>query len=99
MGSIREFLTKEFLPGRDDLVEPDGRLHYLYKCEDQEFLHLVDLLRESGAPSGHDFDRYRERWRTFREELQSGDRQHRFDTLETTDLGWGDVPTAVENVR
>ena len=88
MGSIREFLTQEFLPRRHDLVEPDGRLLHLYKCEDQEFWHLVDLLRESGAPSGHDFDRYRERWRAFREEFQNGDRQHRFNTLETTDLDW-----------
>ena len=88
MGSIREFLTQEFLPRRHDLVDPDGRLLHLYKCKDQEFSHLVDLLRETGAPSGHDFDQYRKRWMAFREEFQSGGRQHRFNTLETTDLDW-----------
>ena len=88
MGSIREFLTQEFLPRRDDLVEPDGRLLYLYKCDDQEFWRLVGLLRESGAPSGHDFEQYRDRWGALRKELQSGGRQSRFNTLQTTDLDW-----------
>ena len=88
MGRIHEFLTREFLPRRDDLVEPDGRLLHLYKCKDREFWHLVDLLRESGAPSGHHFDQYRKRWMEFREELQSGGRQHGFTTFETTDLDW-----------
>ena len=88
MGSIREFLTQEFLLQRNDLEEPDGRLLHLYNCEDVDFWHLVDLLRESGAPSGHDFDRYRERWRDFREELQSAGREHRFDIFETRDLDW-----------
>ena len=88
MGSIREFLTQGFLPQRNDLDEPDGRLLYLYKCDDQEFTHLVDLLRESGAPRGYDFERYRKRWMEFREEFQSGGRKHDFDTFETTDLDW-----------
>ena len=88
MGSIREFLIQKFLPQRQDLLEPDGRLLHLYKCEDQEFWHLVDLLRESGAPSGHDFDQYRKRWMAFREEVQSGGQQRRFNTFETTELDW-----------
>ena len=88
MGTIHEFLTREFLPQRHDLVEPDGRLLHLYKCEDQEFRRLVDLLRESGAPSGHDFDEYRTRWRAFREELRGGGQQHGFSTPETVDLDW-----------
>ena len=88
MESIREFLTREFLSRRDDLVEPDGRLLHLYNCKNQEFWHLVDLLRESGAPTGHDFDQYRKRWKTIREEFQSAGRQHRFNTLETLDLDW-----------
>lgn len=88
MGRIHEFLTREFLPRRDDLAEPDGRLLHLYNCEDHEFLQLVELLREVGAPSGHDFDRYRERWMEFREELRSSDRQRGFQTFETTDLDW-----------
>ena len=88
MGSIREFLTQEFLLERNNLEKPDGRLLHLYKCEDEDFWHLVDLLRESGAPSGHDFNRYRERWSEFREELQNAGRERRFDTFETTDLDW-----------
>ena len=88
MGSIREFLTQQFLPRRHDLVAPDGRLLYLYKCEDHEFWSLVNLLRESGPPSGYDFDQYRVRWRAFREEFGGGGQQHGFDALETTDLDW-----------
>lgn len=88
MGRIHEFLTREFLPYRDDLAEPDGRLLHLYNCEEDEFLQLVEMLREVGAPSGHDFDRYRERWMEFREELQINDQQHGFQTFETTDLDW-----------
>ena len=45
---------------------PDGRLLYLYGCEDVEFWGLVDLLREYGPPVGHDFDRYREQWKEYR---------------------------------
>ena len=88
MGSIREFLTQRFLLDGNGLEEPDGRLLHLYKCEDEDFWHLVELLRESGAPSGHDFNRYRERWSEFREELQNTGGEHRFDTIETTDLDW-----------
>ena len=88
MGSIREFLTREFLPRRHDLAEPDGRLLHLYKCEDHEFWRLVDLLRESGAPSGHDFDQYRSRWKAFRDEIRGDDRQHGFTSLESTNLDW-----------
>ena len=87
MGRLREFLTREFLERRE-LVEPDGRLLHLYKCEDHEFWQLVDLLRDSGAPSGHDFDRYRTEWRTLREEFESGGRQHPFNPPRTTDLDW-----------
>lgn len=88
MGKIHEFLTREFLPRRDDLAEPDGRLLHLYNCEDHEFLQLVELLREVGAPSGHDFDRYLERWMEFRKELQNSDRQRGFQTFEAKDLDW-----------
>ena len=88
MGCIREFLTQEFLPQRHDLEEPDGRLLYLYKCEDHEFRHLVNLLRESRVPSGHDFEQYRTRWKAFREELRGGRRQHGFNAPETTNLDW-----------
>ena len=70
MGRIHELLTREFLPRRDDLAEPDGRLLHLLHCGDDEFLQLVELLREVGAPSGHDFDRYRERWMEFRQKLR-----------------------------
>ena len=88
MGRIHEFLTREFLPRRDDLAKPDGRLLHLYNCGDDEFLQLVELLREVGAPSGHDFDRYRERWMEFRQKLQSSGGQHGFQTFETTGLNW-----------
>ena len=88
MGKIQEFLTREFLPRRDGLLEPDGRLLHLYKCKDDEFWRLVELLRECGAPNGHDFDRYRERWMQFLKMLQSGDRQNGFSTFETKDLDW-----------
>ena len=88
MERIHEFLTREFLPRRDELVAPDGRLLHLYRCTDREFWHLVDLLREVGAPSGHDFDQYRRRWMEFREELQGSGRQHGFMTFETTGLDW-----------
>lgn len=88
MGKIQDFLTREFLPRRDDLVEPDGRLLHLYKCEDREFWRLVKLLREFDAPSGHAFEQYRKQWMEFREELQSGGRQDGFTTFETKDLNW-----------
>ena len=88
MGRIREFLTREFLPRRQDLMEPDGRLLHLYKCEEGEFWHLVDLLRDVGAPNGHDFDHYRHRWKAFREEFQNDGRIDRFNSLEMTDLNW-----------
>ena len=87
MRSIREFLTEEFL-GRHELIKPDGRLLHLYNCDDREFWQLVGLLRECGAPSGHDFDRYRKQWREFREGRQSVGGQHRFDSFETTDADW-----------
>ena len=88
MERIRDFLTQEFLPRRDCQFEPDGRLLYLYMCDDQEFEHLIDLLRESGAPSGHDFDDYRKRWRRIRKGFRIGGRQHSFDALETRELDW-----------
>ena len=87
MADIREFLTRRFLPHRDGLTQPDGRLLYLYRCDDDEFWCLVDLLRECGPPDGHDFDHYRQRWQALRGELQSG-RQHRYPSDEATDLDW-----------
>lgn len=88
MGNIREFLSQEFLLRRNGLEEPDGRLLHLYNCEDEDFWRLVDLLQKSGAPNGHDFERYLERWRKFREELLSAGREPRFDIFQTTDLDW-----------
>ena len=88
MRSVREFLTRDFLPQQGRSREPDGRLLHLYKCEDREFWQLVELLREAGPPSGHDFDQYRTRWQTLREELQNTRRQHPFSTHDATDLEW-----------
>ena len=75
---------------------PDGRLLYLYACEDIEFWELVDRLRQCGPPVGHDFDRYREQWQQFRARWESEgfgrvyrpERRHRFDFDEDTELGW-----------
>ena len=67
---IETFLVNEFLRRRVDTTGPDGRLLYLYRCEDQEFWCLVDLLRRSGPPGGHDFDRYRELWPKFSESVR-----------------------------
>ena len=88
MASIREFLTTDFLTREGRSRKPDGRLLYLYHCEDREFWNLVELLSESGPPSGHDFDQYRAQWRTFREEPPIRPRPHRFHTYEPTDLDW-----------
>lgn len=84
---IHEFLMRRFLPRREGLTQPDGRLLYLYRGEDDEFWPLVDLLKEAGSPDGHDFDRYRELWQSFRARLQSGSK-HRFDSACVTDLDW-----------
>ena len=83
---ICNFLTKEFLPRRDRLTQPDGRLLYLYKCDDDEFWCLVDLLTKCGPPDGHDFDRYLKHWQTFHEEVHRR-RQYKMPT-EATDLDW-----------
>ena len=88
MSSIREFLTTEFLPKRDGLEEPDGRLLHLYKCEDEEFWYLVNLLREVDPPNGYDFDRYRELWRQYREEFQDIDGQSGFQPFEMPEIDW-----------
>ena len=88
MCSIHEFLTGEFLPMRCGLEEPDGRLLYLYECTDCEFWRLVNLLRETGAPNGHDFDEYRRRWIELREEHQGGGLPNGLAAFEETELDW-----------
>ena len=75
MDSIEElsiFLTSGFLTRRNRPKLPDGRMLYLYECNDVEFWCLVDLLRKCGSPIGYDFNRYRERWQAFRQEIQVG---------------------------
>ena len=88
MNKIEKFLTREFLPRRGDLREPDGRLLYLYECRESEFWILVDLLRESGAPKGHDFDEYRRRWSKRRKEFRGLGQHEWFNNQFTTDLDW-----------
>jgi len=69
MDEIEEFLTHRFLQCREGLTEPDGRLLYLYECADHEFWTLVDVLKSSGPPEGHDFEEYRREWRELRQRL------------------------------
>ena len=58
MGEIQEFLTAHFLQRRDRR-KPDGRLLYRYECQDQEFWHLVDLLRKCGPLGMRHFNEIR----------------------------------------
>ena len=88
MDSFRKFLTRDFMTQQGRSLEPDGRLLHLYKCADQEFWHLVKLLRQSGPPNGYDFDQYRARWQAFREELKNRPRRDRFYTDQPTELDW-----------
>ena len=88
MHDTNTFLTQQFLQSQRGIAEPDGRQLHLYKCEDDEFWYFVELLRKCGPPKGHDFDEYRKRWSVYRNEIQTGRRQARFDALETSELDW-----------
>ena len=74
MTDVQRFLM-EFLHAQDRrLSRPDGRLLYRHECTDREFWELVDLLRESERPNGHDFDRYRAQWAEHR--AHAGESEH-----------------------
>ena len=72
MDDIGHFLTRHFLPRRNSegerrsrrnqLSQPDGRSLFRYECSDEEFWHLVELLKHVGCPHGYDFNRYRDLW-------------------------------------
>ena len=66
MTDFEQFLMDFLHAENRRLPNPDGRLLYRYECTDGEFWELVNLLRESEPPTGHDFDRYRDRWKEHR---------------------------------
>ena len=63
MTDFEQFLMDFLHAENRRLPNPDGRLLYRYECTDGEFWELVNLLRESEPPTGHDFDRYRDKWK------------------------------------
>ena len=77
MGDIEDFLKNSFLSQPSRPVEPDGRLLYLYECDDDEFVALTGLLRQRGSPRGHNFNRYRKRWQEFRRGHEGSFAAHR----------------------
>ena len=93
MDCIGEFLTSEFLPRRQGMTRPDGRLLYRYDCSDGEFFGLIDLLTKGGPPRGYDFTRYKERWQELRG-VSEGRRRRRNPVADVEAELWESEPYA-----
>ena len=82
MAEFELFLMDFLHAGDRKLRSPDGRLLYRYECTECEFWELVNLLRESERPTGHDFDRYRKEWKEHRAYAADNERFHGFPGLD-----------------